>query len=109
MEYIKKNWKVIVIVLLTLFSLSKCTTSCSRGTEIDRLNLELTKKDSIIIERNCEIDTLHTNIRELNYVISLCETKIEGYQQQLKIKDDAIEQINKAKQNINVTVRQKQE
>ena len=48
MEFIKKNWKNILIVLLVLFGMNKCTVSCNRGTKINNQQVELLQKDSII-------------------------------------------------------------
>jgi len=48
MEFVKKNWKIILIVLLILFGMNKCTVSCNRGTKIDKQQIELVQKDSII-------------------------------------------------------------
>lgn len=48
MEKIKKYWKEILIGLLVIFCLNKCTTSCSRGRIIKKQNIEIVKKDSII-------------------------------------------------------------
>jgi len=48
MEFIKKNWKIILIVLLVLFGMNKCTVSCNRGTKINKQQIELVQKDSII-------------------------------------------------------------
>ena len=48
MEYIKKNWKIILIVLLVVFSLNKCTVACNRDTKINKQQTELIQKDSII-------------------------------------------------------------
>ena len=48
MEFIKKNWKIILIVLLVLFGMNKCTVSCNRATKIDKQQIELVQKDSII-------------------------------------------------------------
>lgn len=48
MEKIKKYWKEILIGLLVIFCLNKCTTSCSRGRTIKKQNIEIVKKDSII-------------------------------------------------------------
>lgn len=48
MEFIKKNWKIILIVLLVLFGMNKCTVSCNRGTKINNQQVELLQKDSII-------------------------------------------------------------
>lgn len=52
MEFIKKNWKIIVIVLLVLFGMNKCTVSCNRGTTINKQQIELVQKDSIIKAQN---------------------------------------------------------
>jgi len=48
MDFIKKNWKIILIVLLVLFGMNKCTVSCNRGTKINKQQMELVQKDSII-------------------------------------------------------------
>ena len=56
-EKIKQHWKVILICLLAMMWMSKCTTSCSRGKEIERqaktievLDSTITSKDSVIRE-----------------------------------------------------------
>ena len=48
MSYIKKHWKEILIVLLVVFSLNKCTVACNRDTKINKQEVELVQKDSII-------------------------------------------------------------
>ena len=48
MKFIKKNWKIILIVLLVIFSLNKCTVACNRSHTIDNQSTEIVKKDSII-------------------------------------------------------------
>ncbi len=48
MEFIKKNWKMILIGLLVIFSLNKCTVACNRDTKINKQQIELVQKDSII-------------------------------------------------------------
>ena len=48
MEFIKKHWKEILIVLLIIFSLNKCTVACNRNTKINKQEAELIQKDSII-------------------------------------------------------------
>jgi peptidoglycan hydrolase CwlO-like protein len=55
MEFIKKNWKNILIVLLVLFGMNKCTVSCNRGTTINKQQVELLHKDSVI---NLQKDSL---------------------------------------------------
>ena len=48
MNYIKKHWKEILIALLVVFSLNKCTVACNRDTKISKQQIELVQKDSII-------------------------------------------------------------
>lgn len=55
---IKQYWKEILICLLVVFSMNKCTTSCSRGNVIDRQNVELIQKDSIIKAQSDSLNIL---------------------------------------------------
>ena len=48
MEFIKKHWVKIVIGLLIIFSLNKCTVACNRDTKINKQSIEIMQKDSII-------------------------------------------------------------
>lgn len=48
MEKIKKNWKTILIALLVIFSLNRCTVACNRDTKVNKQQVELSKRDSII-------------------------------------------------------------
>jgi len=48
MEKLKKNWKIILISLLVVFSLNKCTVACNRGTKVNKQQAELAQKDSLI-------------------------------------------------------------
>lgn len=48
MEFIKKHWKEILIGLLIVFSLNKCTVACNRDTKINKQQTEIVQKDSII-------------------------------------------------------------
>ena len=52
MNFIKENWKIILIVLLVVFSLNKCTVACNRDTKINKQQVELVQKDSIIKVQN---------------------------------------------------------
>ena len=48
MNKIKKHWNTILIVLLIIFSLNKCTVACNRDTTISKQETEIIQKDSII-------------------------------------------------------------
>ena len=56
LEKLKANWKNIALILLLLFSLSKCTSSCTRGREINKLNYQIEQLDSIITAKGIEFD-----------------------------------------------------
>ena len=48
METLKKHWKEILIGLLIIFGLNKCTVACNRDTKINNQQTEIVQKDSII-------------------------------------------------------------
>ena len=47
MDKIKKNWKEILICILILFGINKCTVSCNRGSKLNKANQEIVYKDSV--------------------------------------------------------------
>lgn len=98
MEKIKKYWKEIIIVILVIFGLNKCTQSCSRSSEINKLNTEIVSKDSIIKVYDDSINILNTKIQ-------IYDEKISGLNNALNIQDEANKRISEAKKNINVTVK----
>ena len=48
MKKIKKYWKEILLGIFIIFSLNKCTVACNRDTTINKQNIEILQKDSII-------------------------------------------------------------
>lgn len=71
-DKLKKNWKNILLILLVIFSLSKCTSSCNRGNQIDRLNYQIEVRDSIIQANGIELDKLNTRLGD-------AQTSIDSY------------------------------
>lgn len=57
-NWIKKNWQLILIVVLAIFGFSKCTQSCNRQGTINKQNVELTKLDSITKAQESQIQFL---------------------------------------------------
>ena len=57
-DKIKRNWKNILLIILILFSVSKCTSSCTRGKQIDKLNYQIVQMDSVIHANGIELDKL---------------------------------------------------
>lgn len=55
MEKIKKYWKEILLGLFIVFSLNRCTVACNRDSKINKQNVEILQKDSII---KTQIDSL---------------------------------------------------
>lgn len=98
MEYIKKHWKDGLLILFVLFSLTKCTQSCNRSIEIDRLNSEIVAKDSVKA-------TMDDSIKLLNTTISIYKEKVSGYEIASQIQNEALRQISEAKKNIQVVVK----
>jgi len=70
-EKIKQHWKVILICLLAMMWMSKCTTSCSRGKEIERQTKTIEVLDSTIISKD-------SVIRELMFDISMKEGLLDA-------------------------------
>lgn len=58
MEKIKKNWKTILIALLVIFSLNRCAVACNRDTKVNKQQVELTQKDSIIRSQKDSLNIL---------------------------------------------------
>lgn len=98
MEKIKKNWQIIIIVILLLFGMSKCTQSCNRDTEINKNIENIQQKDSIMKELNDSIVTL-------NHKIDLLTNDKSNQEKLIESQKESIDKINEAKKNINVTVR----
>lgn len=104
MDWLKNHWKEVIIGILVIFGLNKCTQSCNRQTTIDEKVSQITvienTKDSVI-------NILNDSIGKLNIRLQVYEEKVAGLNQALSIQDEANKRISEAKKNINVQVRQK--
>ncbi len=103
MEQIKKHWKNILLVILLLFSLSKCTQSCNRAGEIDKITAETTQ---VINQKDSTIKVLSDSCTVLNTTIKVYQERVSGMQQSLDIQNEAAKRISEAKKNISVNVKQ---
>ena len=65
MNKLKKNWKEILIVLLILFGMNKCTVSCNRGSKLNKANKEIVYKDSLNKAMADSIKSLNVTIVNL--------------------------------------------
>lgn len=102
MENIKKNWKNILIILLVLFSLTKCTQSCNRESTISELE---NKNVETVVSKDSIIKTLHDSCTLLNTTIKVYQERVNGMKQSLDIQNEAAKRISDAKKNISVSVK----
>lgn len=99
-EKLKKNWKEILLVVLLIFSMNKCTQSCNRANKIEDLNKELVIADSTY---NYDVDSLSEVIKSLNAeIVTLREVNgvlkdnNDNMQTQI-LKKDSINAVNRYK------------
>lgn len=83
MEKVKKYWKEILIGLLVIFCLNKCTTSCSRGRIIKKQNIEIIQKDSIIKSQSDSLNILKIRWTDAQKSQSTYQGIAMGNQQEL--------------------------
>ena len=103
MEYIKKHWKNILLIVLLLFSLSKCTQSCNRAGTIDKMESE---NAELVVKKDSIIKALSDSCTVLNTTIKVYEERVNGMQQSLDIQNEATKRISEARKNISVNVKQ---
>ena len=65
MNKLKKNWKEILIAILILFGMNKCTVSCNRGSKLNKANQEIVYKDSLNKVMTDSIKSLNVTIANL--------------------------------------------
>lgn len=92
MNKIKQYWKEILIGLLIVFGLNKCTVACNRSTKIDVQQTELVQKDSIIKIQSDSLNILRIRWNDAQNSQSTYQGIALGNQQEL------INQINTLKQ-----------
>lgn len=108
LDTLKKNWKNIVLVLLVLFSLSKCTSSCSRGKQIDRLNYQIVQMDSIITAQGIAFDKQSIELEGAKTSIDNYKGIATGNQKELVDKVNTLTNENKQLTNkINSLVKER--
>ena len=101
-EKVKKNWKNILLILLVLFSMSKCTSSCNRGKQIDRLNYQIVQMDSVITSNGIELDKLNTRLDDAQTSIDSYKGIATGNQRDLV---DKISTLTEEKRNLESQLR----
>ncbi len=98
MNKIKKYWKEIVIVILAILFLNKCTTSCSRQKII-------TSQEATIAQKDSTISVLNDSINALNMTIAIYTERTAGLESSIKIQEEAQKRLVEAKKQVQVTVK----
>ena len=57
-NWFKKNWQLVLIVILAIFSFSKCTQSCNRQSTINKQSKEISYLDSLSKSQEYNIQLL---------------------------------------------------
>ncbi len=96
MEKIKKYWKEILIGLLVIFSLNKCTVACNRDTKIKKQTVEINQKDSLIQSQQDSLNILKIRWSDMQTSQTAYQGLAIGNQQEL------IQQIEQLKSQINI-------
>jgi len=102
MEFLKKKWQLIVIVLLVLFGMNKCANSCTNANKYEESQKAHTE---YVQKMDSTVKVLNDSITVLNTKITVYEEKVAGLNNALSIQEEANKRISEAKKNINVNVR----
>ena len=94
-DKIKRNWKNILLIILILFSVSKCTSSCTRGKQIDKLNYQIVQMDSVIHANGIELDKLNMRLDDAQTSIDSYKGIATGNQRDLVDKISTLTEENK--------------
>lgn len=63
-EKIKQHWKVILLGLLTILWMNRCSVACSRESKIEKLEDHIEYRDSLLFERD-------SIIREMTFELDM--------------------------------------
>ena len=63
-EKIKQHWKVILLCLLTVLWMNRCSVACSRESKIEKLEDQVEHRDSLLFERD-------SIIREMTFELDM--------------------------------------
>jgi len=98
-DKVKRNWKNIVLILLLLFSLSKCTSSCNKQREINKMEYQIVQMDSVITANGIELDKLNMRLDDAQISIDSYKGIATGNQKELVDKVSELTNENKNLQN----------
>jgi len=94
-DKVKRNWKNIALILLLLFSLSKCTSSCNKQREINKMEYQIVQMDSVITVNGIELDKLNMRLDDAKTSIDSYKGIATGNQKELVDKVSTLTEENK--------------
>lgn len=103
MEKIKKYWKEILICLLIIFGLNKCTVACNRDSKINKQNIELVQRDSIIKVQTDSLNILNVRWDENQKGQANYQNLATGTKQDL---ENQVTQLTSENNNLNDKINQ---
>ena len=98
-NFLKRNWKNIVIVILILFSLNRCTIACNRSYKINEHENKIEKLDSVIKVQYDEISNLKRDIISYKDKLGIYDTFNKERNKQDSINNERIKEYLKYKNN----------
>ena len=100
LDKIKKNWKTILIAVLIIFGMNKCTQSCNRQIKIDEQTVKIEQLDSTLQEKNSEIISLERDTSDYLYRIRMYDKFGKQTDEYIRQRNhtDSLNAINSAKQ-----------
>jgi TolA-binding protein len=98
-DKVKRNWKNIALILLLLFSMTKCTSSCNKQKQIDRMDYQIVQMDSVITANGIELDKLNMRLDDAKTSIDSYKGIATGNQQELVNKVSELSEENKKLKN----------
>lgn len=99
MEFIKKNWKIILIILLAILFVSKCTSS---GNYKRKYNKQVQYTNYVIDSMNTVYSNSSRYIDSLKHIIILDEKTIKSLEERLEDAKVQNEQLAKKPVVVNV-------
>lgn len=99
MEFIRKNWQKIVMILLAMMFLSTCASNCSRKNELRVLKNTYAQSDSIISDLQDTVAAYKVTVKDLNRDIKELKSK----QQMLKESNEDLNKALNRKVVVNIT------
>lgn len=95
-QKLKKNWHIILIAILMVFSMSKCTQSCNRASTISTITLERDSLANVVDTLKQQNEILSVKLNGMQDNVDLLNG-VNDKMREDKLKLDSIDRVNKWK------------